>query len=60
METIKEKIVQIIGHSIEPERAELMAGEIILNFNAYMIEKLKEVEPGGSLTDFASKLFINI
>jgi hypothetical protein len=60
METIKEKIVQIIGHGMERERAELMASEIILNFNAYLIEKLKEVEPGGSLTDFATKLFINL
>ena len=57
---MKEKIIEIIGHGIEPERAELMAGEIILNFNAYMIEKLKEVEPGGSITDLATKLFINL
>jgi hypothetical protein len=60
METIKEKITQIIGSVLEPVKAERMANEIILNFNAYMIEKLKEVEPGGSLTDFATKLFINI
>jgi hypothetical protein len=57
---MKEKIIEIIGHGIEPERAELMAGEIILNFNAYMIEKLKEVEPTGSITDLATKLFINL
>jgi hypothetical protein len=57
---MKEKITQIIGSIIEPERADRMANEIILNFNAYMIEKLKEVEPGGSLTDFATKLFINL
>ena len=57
---MKEKIIQIIGSVIEPERTERMANEIILNFNAYMIEKLKEVEPDGSLTDFATKLFINI
>ena len=34
MKTIKERIIEIIGFNMEPERAELKADEIIKLFNA--------------------------
>jgi hypothetical protein len=58
---MKEKIIQIIGSGIEPERAELKANEIIINFNAYMVKVLEEqCDYTTSATEFARKIFINL
>ena len=61
METsnIKEKINQIIGSIIEPERAERMAKEIIINFNSHIIKTLRENKEA-DLVEILEKLWIKI
>jgi len=61
METsnIKEKINQIIGSIIEPERAELMAKEIIINFNSHIVKTLRENKEA-DLVEILEKLWIKI
>lgn len=56
---MKEKIIQIIGFGMEPERAELMADEIILNFNSHIITVAKETKHG-DWGDLLNKLWIKI
>ena len=56
---MKEKIIQIIGHGMEPERAELMATEIILNFNAHIIKVAKETKHG-DWSELPDKLWIKM
>ena len=61
METsnIKEKINRIIGSIIEPERAEQMAKEIIINFNSHIIKTLRENKEA-DLVEILEKLWIKI
>jgi hypothetical protein len=56
---MKEKIIQIIGFGIEPERAELMADEIILNFNAHILTVAKETK-FDDRSDLLDKLWIKM
>jgi hypothetical protein len=56
---MKEKIIQIIGAGMEPERAELKASEIIINFNSHIIAALKEMK-SSDLTEFIDKIFIKL
>lgn len=56
---MKEKIIEIIGHGMEPERTELKAMEIIMQFNSHIITTFKEskdLDP----TELLNKLFINL
>ena len=61
METsnIKEKITQIIGFVLAPQKAELMANEIIINFNEHIIQTLKENKEA-DLVEILEKLWIKI
>ena len=43
MKTTKQKIIEIIGNTMEPERAELKADEIIRLFNATYPEDEDEI-----------------
>ena len=56
---MKEKIIEIIGHGMEPERAELKAMEIIIAFNELIVEKLKDMK-GNDLEIFVNSIFISI
>ena len=56
---MKEKIIEIIGFCMEPERAELKADEIILNFNAHIIKVAKETKTG-DWSDLLEKLWIKM
>jgi len=52
---MKEKIIEIIGHGMEPERAELKADELIILFNEHILNKFKE-----SLDNNANNLMMSI
>ena len=55
--SLKEKIIEIVGFGIEPERAELKANELIINFNSHIIKVFKDsrnLDP----TELLDKLFI--
>jgi hypothetical protein len=56
---MKEKIIKIIGSVLERERAELMADEIILNFNSHIITVANETKTG-DWSDFLEKLWIKM
>ena len=59
---MKEKIIEIIGFGMEPERAELKAHEIIVLFNEMIVAKLKEIKMTSSMETFetVSNLFIKL
>jgi len=53
---MKEKIIEIIGFGMEPERAELMARKLIILFNDRVIEKMKA---GKDWKDVINDIFIH-
>lgn len=56
---MKAKIIEIIGHGMEPERAELKAMEILLLFNSHVIKTFKESKDLDQ-TELLNNLFINL
>lgn len=59
---MKEKIIEIIGFGMEPERAESKASEVIILFNEMIVKKLKEIKLTASMETFntVSDLFIKL
>ena len=57
---MKEKIIEIIGFGMEPERAELKAEGIIILWNEMIIAKMKEVKHREMTFDDISSLFISL
>ena len=55
---MKEKIIEIIGHCSERERAEVKAEEIAMLFNMSIVAALKETNPF-DLVGFVNKIWIN-
>ena len=55
---MKEKIIEIIGFGMEPERAELKACQIIILFNQRILDKLKECKTGPVGFEELASLFI--
>jgi hypothetical protein len=56
---MKEKIIEIIGFGMEPERADLKAVEIILSFNSHIIKVFKESKDLNP-TELLNELFIKL
>ena len=48
---MKEKIIEIIGFGMEPERAELKASQIIILFNQRILDTLKASKSKGYAVD---------
>ena len=59
-EAMKEKLIELIGFGMEPERAEIKANQIIVLFNEMIIEKMKEVKHREVTFDDIASLFIDI
>lgn len=56
---MKEKIIEIIGFGMEPERAELKATQIIILFNQRVIDVLKQAKEN-DLIKIMDELFIKL
>jgi len=59
-EAMKEKLIELIGFGMEPERSEIKANQIIVLFNQMIIDKLKEVKHREVTFDDISSLFISL
>ena len=57
---MKEKLIELIGFGMEPERAEIKANQIMVLFNEMIIAKMKEVKHREVTFDDISSLFINL
>ena len=55
---MKEKIIEIIGHGIEPERAEMKAQELIILFNEHILNEFKK-NTDNNMNHFINQIWIN-
>jgi hypothetical protein len=56
---MKEKIIDIIGFGMEPERAELQAAQLMIIFNQHIIDGLKKCN-SSDINELIDNIFIKI